>query len=216
MVAQHLRLVGEVIGVDTDTVAADQARLELQEIPLGARRLKDGLCIDTHLVEDDGELVHEGDVDVPLGVLDDLGGLRNLDGLCAMNTGSDHKLVNLCHDVQCLLVHTGDDLGDGLKTVHLVARVDALRRVADLEIFAADKSGFLLENRNADILGHTRIDGGLKDYDGPFCEVPPEDTARSFNRSEVRRVIIVDRCRYRHDVEFCLAKTCLVSRKVDR
>ena len=38
MVAQALGLGGEVVGVDADAVAADQARRERQEVPLGRRR----------------------------------------------------------------------------------------------------------------------------------------------------------------------------------
>ena len=36
VVAQHVGLVGQVVGIDADAMAADQARLELQEVPFGA------------------------------------------------------------------------------------------------------------------------------------------------------------------------------------
>ena len=49
--------------------------------------------VDPHEVEDDGELVHEGDVDVPLAVLDHLRGLGDLDGGRAVNAGVDDQQV---------------------------------------------------------------------------------------------------------------------------
>jgi hypothetical protein len=73
MVAEHLRLVGEVVGVDADAVAADQAGPERQEVPFGSGRLEYLEGVDADTVEDDRELVNQRDVQVALGVLDDLG-----------------------------------------------------------------------------------------------------------------------------------------------
>ena len=46
------------------------------------------MCVDAHGVEDLGQLVHEGDVDVALRVLDNLGSLSHLDAwgfMCAVD-----------------------------------------------------------------------------------------------------------------------------------
>ena len=40
VVAEHLRLVGEVIGVDADAVAADQAGAEREKVPFASGRLE--------------------------------------------------------------------------------------------------------------------------------------------------------------------------------
>jgi len=72
VVAELLGLVDEVVGVDRDAVAADEAGAVLVEVPLGAGSLYDLLGVDAHLVEDEGELVHQGDVQVALDVLDHL------------------------------------------------------------------------------------------------------------------------------------------------
>ncbi len=78
-------------------MAAYQPGVELQEIPLCAGRFKHFVCIDAHPVEDDGELVHEGDVDVALGVLDDLGCFGNFYRRGAVNTCFNDHLVCLCN-----------------------------------------------------------------------------------------------------------------------
>ena len=75
MVADLLGLVGEVERVDADAVAADQAGLEVEKVPLGARGLEDVVDREAETLADHRDLVDEGDVDVALGVLDRLGGL---------------------------------------------------------------------------------------------------------------------------------------------
>jgi hypothetical protein len=49
--------------------------------------------VDVELVEYDREFVHQGDVEIALGVFDDLGGLGGLDGTGAVDVGFDDKLV---------------------------------------------------------------------------------------------------------------------------
>ena len=93
VIADHVGLVGQVIRVDADAVAADQAGPERQEIPLGAGRLQHFERVDADLVEQDGELVHQRDVEVALGVLDHLGGLGDLDARGAEHPGGDDALV---------------------------------------------------------------------------------------------------------------------------
>ena len=52
MVAELFCLIREVIRIDADAVATDQARLEIQEIPLGACRFEYYCGIQPHFVED--------------------------------------------------------------------------------------------------------------------------------------------------------------------
>ena len=82
VVAHLLGLVGQVVGIDADAVAADQAGPERQEVPLGAGRLQDLQRVEAHAVEDQGQFVDQRDVHVTLGVLDDLGRLGNPDARC--------------------------------------------------------------------------------------------------------------------------------------
>jgi hypothetical protein len=53
-------------------VAADKTRLERHEIPLGSRGCEDIARIDIERLEYQRQLVHEGDVQVALAILDDL------------------------------------------------------------------------------------------------------------------------------------------------
>jgi len=82
-------------------VSAHQARLEGQEIPLAARRREYFLGVDLQAVED------EGDVDVALGVLDDLGRLGDPDAAGLMGAGGDDAAVEVVDEV--------GDLGGGTR-----------------------------------------------------------------------------------------------------
>lgn len=74
-----LCLVAEVIGIDADAVATDEAGTERQEVPLGACRIEHIVDGEIDFLEDLRDLVDERNVDVALGVLDDLCRFGRLD-----------------------------------------------------------------------------------------------------------------------------------------
>ena len=214
VIAHHFRAIGQVIGIHADAVAAHQAGEEFQEVPLGSRSLQHGFGIDAHLIENDGKLVHEGDVDIPLAVLDDLRGLRHLDGFRPVYARFHHQLVDLRDGVQGLLIHTGNDLYDGFQAVHLVAGVNALRRIAHLEVHAAFQAGLLLHDGDADLLRHAGVYGGLKDHDAALRQVSSHRAAGALHRGQIRRMVGVYRRGHRHDMKLRLSQLRLIRGEV--
>lgn len=93
VIAHGLGFVGEVVGVDTYAVSAHEPGPEGQEIPFCAGSLQNGLGIDTHFIEDERQFVNQGNVDVALGILDDLGGFRDLDAGGLVGADSDDLVV---------------------------------------------------------------------------------------------------------------------------
>ena len=77
--AVDLCFLDEIIGIDRYAVAADETGRELDEVPLRRCCLDDVVGVDAHGVEYLGQLVHEGDVDVALRVLDDFRGFGDFD-----------------------------------------------------------------------------------------------------------------------------------------
>ena len=68
---------------------------------------------DTSILREDlRDLVHEGDVDVALGVLDRLGGLGGLDRRGPEHAAAGDRAVDRRQLLDDLLVLAGDDLGD--------------------------------------------------------------------------------------------------------
>ena len=95
MIADRLGLVGQIIRIHPDAVPPDQTGVEIQEIPLGARRRQDVAGVDPHAVENHGQLVHQGDVQVALGVFDHFGRLGHPDRGRLVNAGRHHPAVDV-------------------------------------------------------------------------------------------------------------------------
>ena len=68
MEADRLRLVGQIIGIDADAVAADKAGPIAVKVPLRAGGGQDVGGIQAEFLEQHGQFVHERDVDVSLDV----------------------------------------------------------------------------------------------------------------------------------------------------
>ena len=77
--------------------------------------------------------IHERNINISLAVLDDLCRFRYLNGFCTVNTGIYDKLVHFCYRVECFLIHTGYDLGDGFQPMYFIAWIDTFpgRRIND-------------------------------------------------------------------------------------
>src|SRR6056300_1690060 len=69
-----LRAIGQIVGINANTMAADQTWSERQEVPLSARCLQDFFSIDTQAVKNNGELVDQRDIQIALRDLDNLSG----------------------------------------------------------------------------------------------------------------------------------------------
>lgn len=95
MEAQLLRLVGELIGIHADAAAPHQPRPERQEIPLRARRLQHVQRVDPQPAEDQRQLVHQGSVQIPLGVLDHLRRLSHLEARGPVGARRDDRTVEV-------------------------------------------------------------------------------------------------------------------------
>ncbi len=105
---------------------------------------------------------NERDVEIALRVLDDFCRFGHLDAGCAMYPGGNYRTVERCDLFQRFRRIPGDDRHDALERVFLVARIDALRRIADREVLLPGEARRTLQNRNADFFGRPRINRGLE------------------------------------------------------
>lgn len=183
---------------------AHQAGPEWQEVPLGARGLEHVQGVDAEPVEDDGQLVHERDVQVALGVLDDLGGLGLLDGRRGVHARSDDGTVERGDPVQGFRTVARHHLGDAGQGVLPVAGVDALGRVAHEKVLPPGQPALPLQDGHAHFLGHAWVHRGLEDHHGPRLQVAPHDPGRALHRREVRPPVLADGSRHGHDDEIRL------------
>ena len=91
--------MSEVIRIDADAVATHKTRTEWKEIPFAASCLKHGLCINPHFIKDNGKLIYKCDIDIALGVFDDLRGLCDLYAFCLVRTCRDNFIIQSIHQV---------------------------------------------------------------------------------------------------------------------
>ena len=130
-----LGFLGEVVGVNADTVAADEAGFEGEEVPFCGGSGKHFVGVDPHTVEDHSQFVDEGDVDVALGVFNHFGRFGYPDGGGEVRSGGDDGAVEGINLLSRFGGGAGGNFFDFGNSVLLVAGVDALGRVACKEIF---------------------------------------------------------------------------------
>jgi len=164
VVAHFLRFVGQVVGVHTDAVAADQAGPEGQKVPLGARRVQHLQGVDPQASKDQTELIHQGDVDVALGVFDDLGGFGHLDAAGFVGAGGNNLGIEGVDRVGDFGGTAAGDFLDAGQTVGFVAGVDALWAVAAIKVAVELEAARAFEFGYADLFGGAGVNGGLVDH----------------------------------------------------
>src|SRR6266568_626867 len=202
VIARELSLVREVIGIDPYAMSSDETGSEGQEIPLGSGRVQDFGGVEAELVENDGKLVDEGDVEVPLCVFYHLGGFGYSNRRGPVNACADHRRVQVSKLFECFGIVSGHDLGDPAQAVLPVAGIDAFRGIPDVEILTPSHPGLLLEDRHANLFGCARVDGRLVNDGRPRFQMPADRDAGRFERAEIGLSRGVDRGRDGHDDKF--------------
>ena len=151
--------MNEVIRVHADAVATHQSGTQLDKVPLAAGRFEHIVRVDAHGVENLGQFVHEGDVHVALAVFNNFRGLGHLDAGRLMGAVDKDTVVHGVHQIGNLRRRAGRHLFDFLHRMGFVAGIDALGTVAGEEVHIETQSGHMLHDRQALLLGHSRING---------------------------------------------------------
>ena len=118
-----------------------------------------------------------------------------------MNARRHHQFINFGDLIQRFLIHARNDFADIFQPVRLVARIDPFGRITDLEIHAAFQPGSPFQDRDADFLGHARINRAFKNHDTAGFQIFTQDPARTFHWAEVGGMVVMDGGRHRHDME---------------
>ena len=180
----------EIRRVDGKTVAADAgARRELHE-PEGLR----GRCIDhfpdvdVEIMGEHGEFVHQRDVHVPKGVLEEFGqlgftGAFHRDGLV------DALVVEPLHRRQRGRADTSDDLRCVDEVPDRIPRIDSLGRVAqEVVVIGAQPCG-VLDPRRHELFGRPGV-GRRFENDGRTCpEVRAQQVDGRLDEPQIRSIV---------------------------
>ena len=100
VIAGLLGAMRQVVRIDADAVAADQARRERQEVPFGARGGQHVGGVDAEPWKIADSSFMKRDVEIALGVLDHLGGFGDLDRRRAMDAGLDDRAIDRGDDIE--------------------------------------------------------------------------------------------------------------------
>ncbi len=184
---------GQVVGIDADAMTADETGGEGQEIPFGPGGAQDFGGPQAEAVEDQGQFVHQGDVDVALDVFDDLRGFSDLDGGGTVKANLNDFVIDARHTVKGCGVLARDDLGDFFQRVQLVARVDAFGGIAELKVDALFQAADFRQGRAADIFGDAGIDGRFKHDHITFFQDLANGAAGGQDGFQIRLLVGVDR-----------------------
>ena len=153
----------EVVGVEWDAVTAQTGTgIEGGEAEgLGLGGFDDLPEVDVHAVAQDGELIDEADVDVAVGVLENLGHLGHGGGGGAEHAVLQEGLVHGADYVAGVGTETAHHLGGVLGLEIGVARIDTLRRETEVEVLAALETA-LLEDGLEELFGGAGVGGALE------------------------------------------------------
>jgi hypothetical protein len=182
------------------------SRLEIEEIPLSRRGSEHVSGVNTELMKDRRQLVHQGDVEIALRVFDDLGGLGNFNRGGAMNPSFHHRTIHVSKDIERTRILSGHHFRNGLKAVLLVAGIDAFRRIADCEIAPAGEGRFLFKHRQTFFFNRAGVDRRFINHDVSALEHFADRFGSQNERSEIGSACPIDRRRYRHDIKICAGK----------
>ena len=216
MIAELVRLVGKVVRVDADAMATDEPGSERQKIPLGSRGLKHLGRIDADPVKQKRELVHQRNVEIALRILDHFRGLGYTDGARPIHARSDDTRVNRRNTIERFRRVPRHDLGNAGQGVLVVARIDALGRIADKKIPLPLHPRVLLQSRNTDFLRRPRIDGRLEYHRRTRLEIGTHRGARAKKRAKVRLVRFVHRGWHGDDDKISVAQLRRISCEAQR
>ncbi len=162
----------EVVGVEGDAVAAQTGTgIEGGEAEgFGLGGFDDFPEVDVHAVAQDGELVDKADVDVAVGVLENLGHLGHGRGGGAEHAVLQEGFVHGADYIAGVCTETAYHLGGVLGLEISVARIDTLRGETEVEVLAALETA-LLEDGLKQLFGGAGVGGALEHDHHALVEV---------------------------------------------
>ena len=204
MITKFFGFISKVVRVNTNTVTADKSRAETKCVPLSIHALNNFVCVDTHAVKYHSKLVHKSNVYITLAVLDNLNRFCGLDIGYRICTNLDNKVIDSFNFFKSFGIATRNNFLDVFKSVNLVSGVNSFGRITNLKINTALQTGLTLNDRQTYIFGYTGINGGLKDYNRAFGQIPTNDFTCTDNGSKIGSVVLINGGRNCNDMEFCL------------
>ena len=158
-------------------------------------------------MENKGEFVDQGNVEVALGIFDDFCGFSDANAAGAEDACGDRCAVQAGDQIQSRGVTAADDFADFIDGVFFVPGVDALGAVAVGKINSGFGATFIFNNGNADFFGRAGIHRAFEDDDGAWAQILSDGGAGADQCGEIWALGLVDRSRNGDDDNAALTKS---------
>ena len=174
MEAVLARLPGEIIGVQGNAMPAQpRSGIECGEAErLGLGCLYHFPKVDAHAVAQDGQLVNQPNVDVAVGVLQNLGHLRHGRRRNDVHLIAQYRSVHGGNHILGVFAYGSHHFRRVLGFVNRVAGIYPFGRKAQIEILAALQARPALKNWFYKLFGSAGIGCGLQHHDGACGQMP--------------------------------------------
>ncbi len=199
VIAHAFGFVHQVIRIYPDAMPTDQAGTKRQEIPFGSCGFEHIERVDSQLVEDQRQFVHQRDIDVALDVLDHLCRFGHAHRRGAPGASGNDAGVQRIDRISCLGGRARGDLADIAQTPLAITGIDALGAIAAEEIVVEAQPGGCFEQGYADFFGGSRVDRGFVDHQIAGLECSCDQGSGAAQRLQIRLLEAVDRRRHSHD-----------------
>src|SRR5262245_32519167 len=104
MVSHGLSLMGQIIRIDSNTMASHQPWRKFQKVPFRPGGFEYSLCIDAETMEDERQFIHQCNIEIALGILNNLGCFCDLDARSFMDAGLYDQSICGGDDLQSFFV----------------------------------------------------------------------------------------------------------------
>ena len=165
----------------------------LEAVGLGLGSVDDLPDVDAHLVAQNGQLVDKADVDVAVGVLQDLLHLRHGGGGHGVHIALENGAVDHRDHLGGVVTDGAHHLGGVAGLVHQIARIHALGGEAQIEVLTALETAALLQNGLEQLLGGAGIGGGLQHHHGAGLEILGDLDGGVLHIADVRLLVGIQR-----------------------
>ena len=159
VIADFLCFIGQIVGIDADTVAADKSRTKRQKIPFCPCCFKNRVGIDTEFIENDCQFVHKCDIDITLRIFDDFCRFGHFDRRNEMGSRGDNAGIKCIDFLPDLRSTSAGNLFDFSHCMLFISRINPFRAVTAEEIDVKFQSAEFFEDGNTLFFGTTGING---------------------------------------------------------
>ena len=129
VVTYSLRLVCQIIRINTDAMTTNKPWTKREKIPLSSRSLEYRFCINTHLIKNNCQLINESNIKIPLRIFNNLSSLSDFNTTRSMSTRNNYLIIKRINKKTNFRCRSRGNLHNSRNTMLFITGIDSLRAV---------------------------------------------------------------------------------------